>query len=466
MLFSLIFEVTPMLKLVRQPKGNLALASLMPMKPKPKFFADLVKCIDEARKKVRAFAGERPSAFWEMIGFQADIRDIVEKHTRMNLMRIEIGDPAIYAPTLSDDHIFMKNALDRYKGQWEQTFDPKEDVRDAMVRGKIKSLKAEVDVTTGCVGGFYQHVELHMFMCPEMFKGNDFSTEEIAAIMLHEFGHAFTGFLYLNRTLLTNQILAPLARTYEGTAGSTTRQYIFEYYVEEGALTPDRVEQLKKCKNAEELTVTYLNSEPKACQSELGYSLYDVSSCEALADQYASNCGAGVHLAKSLDRLYVMYNQTDRGYWYARIMMFVMLIVNTIVNTVVNNIKVIIFGILGPMVSVLMAIFMVVVLTFSPDKNDHIYDNPYARLNRIRQNAIERIKSDHLSAAEKAAYLKDIEMVDAVIHKYSDGLRLSETLAYLFRPSYREAHNYELLQKELESLSANRLFVDALKLRS
>lgn len=455
-----------MLKLVRKTTRSLAMESLMPMKPKPKFFEELVKVIEAARKKVRAFSGERPYAFWSEIGFQQDVHEVLKRHTNMTLFRMEIGDPAIYMPMMSDDHIFMKNTLERFKGKWESTFDPKEDVRDAMVRGAVKSLKAEVDVVSGRVGGFYEQVELHMFMCPEMFKETTFTTEDIAAIMLHEFGHAFTGFLYLNRTLLTNQILAPLARTYEGTDGSTTRQYIFEYLIEEGALSTARVEQLKKCKNAQELTVIYLNQEPQACQSELGYSLYDVSSCEALADQYASNCGAGMHLAAALDRLYVMYNQTDRGYWYARMMMFVMLIAINIVNWIKSTIMSLIFGVLQPILGLLMALFMVVVLIFSPNKNDHIYDNPYARLNRIRQNAIERIKSGHLSEAEKKAYLKDVEMVDQVIEKYSDGLRLSETLAYLFRPSYRAAHNFEMLQKDLETLSANRLFVDALKLRS
>jgi hypothetical protein len=78
---------------------------------------------------------------------------------------------------------------------------------------------------------------------------------------------------------------------------------------------------------------------------------------------------------------------------------------------------------------------------------------------------VNRLKNDKIGKDEKERLLGDVESIDAMMVKYSDGLRLGEVAAWIFRPSYRQAHKFEMMQKQLEQIASNDLFASAVKLK-
>jgi hypothetical protein len=438
-------------------KKGLALEDMSLMDTKLEFYDDLVEVIGKARTSIKTKKDRNSGLF--SCGFVQDVQSCVKKHTGMSIKEIVEGCPAIYVPTLGSNHVFQKEIFSRYKGQWEGEYNDAKDVLDQMARLKKTSMTGEVNAKKAFVSGIFSTIELKMMMPEDMFEGKEYTDGEIAAIMLHEFGHAYTFFLYANRTILSNQILASLARTYEGSGSSEIRRVVFERYADEKKMSPDRRDALKKCKNPEELSVIYMSQEVEDCQSELGYSLYDVNSCEALADQFATRCGAGRDLASALNKIHIQYGMTDSGIWWGRLIGF---FIGFLTNILLSFI-------LAPAVFIALMfitdIFKVFGLIFGPDKRDEIYDNPFARLNRIKMQCVNRLKNDKIGKDEKERLLGDVESIDAMMVKYSDGLRLGEVAAWIFRPSYRQAHKFEMMQKQLEQIASNDLFASAAKLK-
>lgn len=464
--------VTAMLKLVKNLDKNLAMESMAGMALKLAFFKELVGHVKECREKLRELKGEFKATVFHEVDFVSKVSKSVAEHTGMLIKDIFVGEPAIYVP-LTGDHIFMKEIKNRYAGDWEQSFNDRKHVIDLMTSLKKKSLSAGVNVKAGVVTGAYRELPLDMMMDPKMFVEKRYDDEEIAAIMAHEFGHAYTFFLYADRTILNNQFLSAMTKTYESGMTEQDRVYVFEHFCNENKVTPEQQAMMKKCKNEEELTVVYMSSEVTNCISELGYSLYDVTSCEALADQYACRLGAASYLAAALDKLFVDYHQTDRGLWYLRLMSVVMVFVRAAINNLRNILVGAVMGMFQALVASIHASVLFIIsvglivysMAFSVDKRDEIYDNPHARLNRIKLNSIDRLKDQSISKEERALFLRDVETVEAVIDKYSDGLKMGEIVAYVFRPAYRKAHNFEMLQKDLEAMASNQLFVDAAKMK-
>lgn len=440
-----------MLKLIRE---SISQEALNFMRDKKDFFDDLVAIIKEihADKDVKKL---RRSEGWSGAGYKLKIIECIEKHTGIVIEDIEEGHPAIYPPELTANHPFLigwrGDILNSFSD--EHWFNDSESVTKVMNKFKKDSLYADIDVVNGKVGGAFKEMKLIMMLpAQHMVSPHIFFPQEMAAIILHEVGHAYTFMLCVARSVTTNLVLSGMARMYEGSISPAKRHYVFERYSKDRKASKDRLDAMKKCKNAEELAVIILNDDIEECKSELGASLYDVSSCEQIADEYSTRCGAGAYLAKALHKFYFFGWQTDFGRYWVYIAKTILFIIRVIIAAAGG-----IFALIG-------IAFTLWGLVFGPDKRDEIYDNPYARLNRIKNQIIDQLKREDLSKAEKAQKVKDVETIEDLQKSYSDGVRLDETIAYVFRGSWRDAHNFEMMQKDLENLANNRLFTGAAKL--
>ncbi len=176
--------------------------------------------------------------------------------------------------------------------------------------------------------------------------------------------------------------------------------------------------------------------------SELGRSVYDSVSCEQLADQYMTRCGAGKDGVVGLDKFFSLDSEWRR----------------TKDNTFLN-IVLLVVGLVT-----IFPTYTLLVMALNKTKENDSYDNLHARFSRIKDQLIQRLKTKDLPNKEIEVLLSDIETLDGIIKKSGTKLTLIEKVAYLLNPSYRNAHKYELLQKELETLSNNNLFIQAAKL--
>jgi hypothetical protein len=182
-----------------------------------------------------------------------------------------------------------------------------------------------------------------------------------------------------------------------------------------------------------------------------------------LADQFAARHGAGKHSVTLLDKL-ISADMPNESSSY-----FTVLLGTTAVVCAS-------FAVLGSVVTVLL-ILVSLVYTVNKGVDDSIsntyldlhdvYDNDYIRMSRIKHQLVQRLKESNVDKEERQTIVNYIEEIEPVIKKYvnKDNLKLRNKVAFFFRPGYKRAYEYTVLQKELEALGNNDLYVMSEKLK-
>lgn len=411
-----------------------------------KFFDELTASVQKVMdmpeprypKEMPAFYGSK-----EML----DILKIVKKHTNISLFydpEYYLVGPAIQIAKYNKNHIFLFN------DDWTDKNEQITDAKTIMKNMNSFALKGNVDLRRNWVDGiFAEHKSLLLLPVLLFYNklsgwdsaGTHFKTNarEIAAFILHEVGHTFTYFEFLGRTVATNQILSGVTK-----ALATNDVKIIEtVLVNAGSLlnmSKEQRDMLNNVKNDKDIAVVLLDASIQKCTSELGHSIYDFTSCEQLADQYATRCGAGKDLVYALSK--IDKDDSDELKSYFDLFGIVLISLTT-------------FGV---------GALMILILSLMSRKSAYEHDDYRTRLCRIREQMLSRLKDRNINVLDKERTLAELEEIDKLIKLPNDELNWAEKIAYYLKPSFRNAHKAELIQRELERLASNNLFVSAAKL--
>jgi hypothetical protein len=398
------------------------------------FFKELT----EAVHALRGFGKELKQTIYFNSVEVGNLSKVIKKHTNLNIEFNE-GGPAIYLPTVSNNHIFQTESDKEYLSA--VGYDVTKDIKTLLNIMEKKVLKGEVNLKNSTVSGIYEKMTFNMLMPREMFYSDkQFTNEEVAAIILHETGHAFTTLEFLSRTVTTNQVLSCMTRVMDKTTPNNIRVTVFSKGAELLKMSKEQQENLLNAKSSKEVTCIVIDSEIARSVSELGYSAYDVNSCEQLADQFATRHRAGKYLVTALDKL---------------------LTTPTVLVCIVSVIT------LLEIILIIIAtygLFLLILPFLAADKSSLIYDSDKARFIRIKLQNVENLKKKDLPLEVKKQIIDDNFTIDKVIALYNENLKFLEIVAYYVRPSYRNAHKVEILQKELERLGSSDLFTASAKL--
>jgi hypothetical protein len=424
------------------------------------FFDELSKTIGEIRKRSTKNDTRSDTVFGR--GDEQLIIKCIKKHTGITIEKIATGGPAVYIPQLTSNHIFNNQPNEELWSDYWYDYNDSESVTKLMNAAGVDRIEGSVDMVKGRVGGCFEKMEVIMLLPGDMLARRQsanflFSYNEMAAIILHETGHVFTTMEYVSRTSTSNQAMAVMARGLDGSVKAEKRKVVFQRIGELRNFNQKEIDEMTACKSESDLSVIFLNATIRDCQQQIHGSVYDVNSCEYLADQYASRYGAGRALVTGLDKIYRYYNTVVR--------------LNFTVFMVITSFKVLQWFLIGNAVALAFFFgFMLIKVTFAPDKEGEIYDNPAARLRRIKLQSVERLKDKTIGKDEREMHLQAVETADKVLLGYDssflkDGLKMGELMAYMLRPAFRNAHKAEMLQKELEKFAGNDLFVQSAKLK-
>ncbi|MNI42524.1 hypothetical protein D3C73_968230 [compost metagenome] len=102
------------------------------------------------------------------------------------------------------------------------------------------------------------------------------------------------------------------------------------------------------------------------------------------------------------------------------------------------------------------------ILLFNPAIK--VYDEPEARLARMKRELVASLKDKTLPPQQRKALVDDIDAVDALLAKIDDKRGLMELFYTSVLPSGRRQYQQLRFQVELEKLVNNQLFVTAEKL--
>ena len=415
------------------------------------FFKELTACVkDVTEMPLPGNSVAAIKAFYESDKMLSLIR-CVHEYTKISLKYdsdyYDYG-PAVCMPLLNKNHIFF-NDWERHDGGGALDRDAK------LLIAELKKpfINGSVDLRKNRIGGDYCKINCVLAMPVFYFYSGKLLPEELAALILHEVGHVLITFEFIDRTLKTNQVLSATAAALNGGNPDVIKTVITSAE-EILKLTPEQKAAFEKITSIHDASVILHSCAIDKSITDLGASVYDSVSCEQLADQYASRCGAGKALVLALDKI------VSNEYKYLKVtagqqMLYASLAVAGFVYPLLGIVIAIsLFGQLGK--SIVGGVYA--------SKGEAEYDNFPSRIRRVKEQLIERLKDKSLPNIEKAKTLADIAEIDAIASKSADSLKLYEKIAYLLKPSYRNAHKYEILQKELEQLSSNNLFIHSAKL--
>lgn len=396
-----------------------------------------------------------------------DLSAVINKHTGL---RIEFADsdngPSITMPSLGQDIFKDFPTLKAYKDYYGDFYDIHSDIKTALRILDMDVIEGTVDLKNSKVGGVFSRLTSTLQLPREYLADTTFTNEELSAIILHELGHAFTSFEYLDRTVTTNQALGVMLRTMDKSASIQDKKVIFSRVKDKLKLDDEVYKNILNSSDKDYVTLVVLNQQIQECRSELGESVYDVTSCEYLADQFAARHGAGRYLVTSLDKVY----SRDKDYFSSSSYSDAAILGGLVTATII------VFG--GPVVGSLLGVTLGVLAALAVASPDAIEDSrldvahphgaAHGRLSRIKHQMIQRLKDNKIGKKEKEFIINYLEEIEPIIKKYvgDDKVKLRNRIAFFFSKKHKYDFEFKNLQKDLEEMGNSNLFIMSEKIKS
>lgn len=432
------------------------------------FFDDLTAAVSQLRKAV----ANKPGPDYTKFGEAGVLCQVIKRHTNLTVtLGTEYQDTSIgiYCPFLVNNHIFDSVAGTTNAATEFADHELNIGLQKLLEKHKSGFMRASVDIRKNKVESFFSQIPFVLVIQEEYLSGTLFTDREMTAVILHEIGHAFTSCEYINRTVATNQVLADIAAARSGNKEEMVTAVIIKAASEQD-LTAKQKDALLACTRPQDYVIVAYAVADEKCRSELGLSVYESTSCEQLADQYAARCGAGRDLVLALDKLMHSWGSySDDSKATSIGLQLTGLAISSAISSLLFATSAVSFAMLGA-ISAISVAFLGGLATskFLPLQ---MYDNIPDRFARIKHQLIEQLKDHTQSAAMRAALLADIAEIEKTIsyaqeHSPDRTYSYAHYVALLISGMYRKRFDMELLQKQLESLASNNLFVQAAKLKT
>jgi hypothetical protein len=396
------------------------------------FFKELTLAFQRMRTE-KAYEGDA----LKRIGFA----EIIKRHTGLKVnFKVEKNNDinAYVIPPMVDKN----NPLiyDWWKPHIDNT-----DVKKFIKARRSDIIKGSVDLKSGKVSGIFSEIEHSLTVYKGLCESTLLCDEERAAVCLHEVGHLFTYYEFLGHTLTTNVILHAATQAFFKSDDVIKRTQVLDEACKALDISLDDPEALVKCESKEVFQTVVLRKAILEAKSSLGSNIYDLTATEALADQYAIRQGAGRFLATGLDKIHRHYGG-DSSYMSTGMHIFA-----TVIRVILF------FALIIPTAGLIL-----LVLLLNPAMK--LYDDPGARLGRMKRELVASLKQKDLPADQRKAIVDDIEAVDALLKNIDDKRTLMQFFYTSILPSGRKQYEQLRFQVELEKLVNNQLFVTAEKL--
>lgn len=388
--------------------------------------------------------------------------DIVKKHTGMTV-HLSVSNeytwigPCVHLPLLHLNHIFTN--------EWKKPL-----IELAVRKNEIPDMKKfteavlkhrgqnSINLKTGRVSGIWQDIDALMGIPIDDVFSAKYTVAQLAGLSLHEVGHLFTYFEHFGKTATTNQVIAGLAEEMNKTEDRTIRSGLFQDAAEAlGVQIPSF--DLSKKKDVQ-IALTELLSITSS-KSSMGSSEYDVTSAEAMADQYAARHGYALEIAQALEAggyIFTSKKEVLRGAVYvAETVSFGQLLISS------GFLGAVTFGVVG-LLAAIGAVGALAMCIQGTSHRDFTYDNPHTRIKRLREQMIHLLKNNDVGKETHRQALNQIAAMDELLKTVVDMEYLLDAIVDYFKPFNTVADRVKL-HRRLEELANNDLFVAAAKLR-
>jgi hypothetical protein len=371
---------------------------------------------------------------------------VIKHHTGMNVTCMWGPEELAAFPPLASNNNPMFNRLD----QLERENLPNSDA-DKLLYSALHDPIGRVNLKTGTVSGIFAEFVSMISLPVALFASSKpFTAEEKASGILHEIGHLFSYFVFLANTVTTNQILSAVSKKYDQTTNIKEREVILTKVKTLAKLNELDALALAKSNDKKVVEVVLITSLVREFESELGSNIYDMNTWEALADQYATRQGAGRALVTFLDKAHRATGHIGfRGLpQYAFMEAFKLM-----------------WLALTPFTLGVSMLFLLAACFNDSVDTGGAYDTLRSRYGRVRDQIVEAMKDKKLTEEQVTALTQDLTVIDDLSNHVKDRQQLFGYIADFVSPWQRKRISQEKLQRELERLAHNDLFVRAANLK-
>jgi len=332
--------------------------------------------------------------------------------------------------------------------------------------------KGYVDLENAKLGGFFSMYTHKVFMnFEELFRNVGMDAAEATAVFLHELGHLFGACVYSDRIDTNNQIMMAVA---EHVATKNREVNLTYVYTEIKKVHPKvSEEELDKLCSGNRIIAGYqwyrfvlkANGLEGISQnaSKQGEEVYDNTSFEALADNFATRFGYGAELISALDKLGAAFGDINKSLGWITLHQFMIAIYYS---------AAIIIGMLmfisAPISLVgLLGIFVIFAITYSGAEHNksYTYDDLKIRYVRIRHQLVEHLKNFRLPKEEAEDVLAAIEFADSSIKDTYQYRTMIEVVANFVFSNSQNTRDAKSEQRLIEDLAHNDFFIRSAQLR-
>jgi hypothetical protein len=329
------------------------------------------------------------------------------------------------------------------------------------VKKKVKSHvdSSTVDLKNAYISGIFSTIELPVYLSwNSLINNSNYSDAEITAILLHELGHGFTTFEYYSRFVATNQALAIVANTLLHKENTKEYQYVLKEVGKEFLNDETRFSDLVEVKDTKVVIPYIFSTIIKETKSEMGTLYYDRVACEFLADNFVARLQYGKEIVSGLDKLHPGF-MPEKSPW--------MQIVFDLSGLLMAfSITVVVTGGLNIFALVLSIFWAWSFMEGGKIQNyDFTYDRLKIRYTRVKEQMIQDLKRDKFDPATIAQKIKDIDAVNEIVKQTYITNSWNIRLMKFLLPGQRKAHAALQMQRDLEELTANDLFVKSAQLK-
>lgn len=323
--------------------------------------------------------------------------------------------------------------------------------------------KSSIDLKTGKVSGIFSEYETPVYMGFYAIRSLRLSAREIAAVLCHEIGHCLVAYEMAFRTIRTNQILSAASKAAAG-GDQGEYEYVLKSAEEVLDLKTGVFDEIKNTKDQKTIMTVVIGKAERKTHDEslMGNTTYDITTFEALADNYAARLGLGKELVTSLEKIHRFYGATE--YSVAARIAVTIIDIYSVVGFTIGAFVLTTNPVLGAFVLGIKMLTLYARL----DGRDHnnVYDKLSIRFKRVKEQIIQYLKDEKLDAAEVKRCMESIRHIEKSIEQISEYKGFMPAIFNMIDPASRAVVSARDIQKNLEALVANDMYLKAAALRT
>lgn len=324
-----------------------------------------------------------------------------------------------------------------------------------------------VNLATAKVTGIFTECPIKVILGTNFFNGYNtdkeaiqyFTPEEIAAIILHELGHAFSTFEYLGSTVMTGLLISSTVRAaMDIPPGPARTKVVMTACEDTDTKVSEDFVQSALDKFGENADAVILSERIQQGAKLTKTSNYDARNFEQMADQFAVKHGVGPSLASGLEKLERLGWNINYRHPVTYAMFECMKIAYAVIGVTSGFV---LFPPLG---------LYNLVIVLSHVCETKIYDDPKDRFIRMKQDLISELRvidaETPQNKALRATIISSIELIEGQIRTVNDRESVSKALWNVLTPWGKNRAQQEQKQKMLEAALNNELHLKSAQLKS